>query len=272
MNKNIMNQNVLVTAIATFITLFCYTAQTQAQQCSVSLTGTYQLDPASGEGMYDAFVFDGAGKVNIRSLIDYKGDFLQIGDTIVVYPDKSIFTFLIKDDRTLVGINTWVKDQVFRRMENDTLIIPAQPRDQSYADQFYEYYVLTGRDAPSLSTYMRINMDSAIQIPMKKLCDEGFPKACLTMANALMMTSPELAAYLRGTSGENKKMAPNKEIYEYFVKAAELNELDAIAQMGAYVLMLGHKDAAKMIFEKGCELGHAGCCLSLAALEIESDE
>lgn len=267
-----MKPNVLIGALTVFLILSCCPLQTHAQQCSVSLTGTYQLDPASGDGMYDAFIFDGAGKVNIHSLIDYKGDFLQIGDTLVVYPDKSIFTFLIRDNQTLVGINTWVKDQVFRRMENDTIVTPAQPLDQKYADQFYQYYVLTGRDAPSLSTYMSINMDSTIQLTMKQLCDDGFPKACLTMANALMMTSPELAAYFRGELDKNKKMAPNKEVYEYFMKAAELNELDAIAQMGAYVLMLGHKQAAKMILEKGCELGHAGCCLSLAGLEIEAEE
>jgi len=243
-----------------------------AQECSVSLTGTYQLDSNSGEGLYDAFVFDGAGKVSIHTFLESKGDFFQIGDTIIVYPDKSIFVFLKKDEQTLVGINTWVKNQVFRRMENDTIITPMHKRNENYADQFYEFYTLTGKDAPNLSTYMSINMDSTMYRSMNRLCDEGFPKACITIANALMLNSPELIAYLRGSTDESTKGVPNKEIFQYFMKAIELNELDAIAQMGAYFLMLGHKEEAIKVFEKGCELGHSGCCLSLIGLNLEQIE
>lgn len=257
------------------ILIFCVfncTGYVYSQDCSVSLSGTYQLDQKSGEGFYDAFVFDGAGKVDIHAFGAYKGDFLQIGDTIVVYPDKSIFKFLKKDEQTLVGVNTWVKDQIFRKMENDTVITPMHNRDENYASQFYEFYTLTGRNAPDLSTYMTINMDSTLNASMNRLCDEGFPKACITMANALMLTSPELAAYFRGSSDENQKMPPNKDIFQYYVKAIELDELDAIAQLGAYFLMLGHKDQAKEVLEKGCELGHSGCCLSLAGLEIDWED
>ena len=157
-------------------------------------------------------------------------------------------------------------------MENDTVITPMQIRDENYAAQFYKYYTLTGRDAPNLSTYMSINMDSTLRASMDKLCDEGFPRACLTTANALMLTSPELATYFRNSTDENRKLAPNKEIYDYFVKAIELNELDGIAQLGAYILMLGHKDEAIKVLEKGCELGHKGCCLSLFSLQIDWDE
>lgn len=252
--------------------IFYYAGHINAQNCSVSLSGTYQLDPESGDGFYHAFVFDGAGKVDIHAFGEYKGDFFQVGDTIVVYPDKSIFKFLKKDEQTLIGINTWVENQVFRKMENDTVITPMHNRDENYAVQFYEFYTLTGRDAPDLSSYMSINMDSTLHASMNRLCDEGFPKACIAMANALMLASPELTAYFRGSSDEGQKMAPNKDIFQYYVKAIELDELDAIAQLGAYFLMLGHTEEAKKVLEKGCELGHSGCCLSLAGLEIDWDE
>jgi len=241
-----MKQVLLIILSFFFFTTYAYT-----QEYSVSLSGTYQLDPESGEdGIYDTFVFDGAGKVNIHALSEYKGDFLQIGDTVIVYPDKSLFTFLRKDDQTLVGIDMWVKDQVFKKMENDTIITPMQSRDPNYAAQFYEYYTITGREAPTLATYMEIATDPVIQESMKRLCDGGFPKACLTMANALLLTSPEMAAYFRGSTSENKKMPPNKEIFQYFMKAIELDELDGIAQLGAYFLMLGHTDEAAKVFEK----------------------
>lgn len=243
-----------------------------AQECAVSLTGTYLLNPESGEGLYDAFVFDGAGKVGIHAFTGFKGDFFQIGDTVIVYPDKSLFVFLRKDAHTLVGISTWVKDQVFKRMENDTILTPAQSRHPEYAAQFYEFYTLTGRDEINLSTYLNIYMDSSLQASLKKLCGEGFPKACITLANALMLGSPELTASLRGTPVENRKAAPNKEIIDYFRKAIELNEPEAIAQLGAYFLMLGHRDKALKLFEIGCELGHSGCCFSLADLALEQEE
>jgi len=255
------------------LSFFFFITHMYAQEYSVSLSGTYQLDPELGEdGIYDTFVFNGAGKVTIHSLTEFRGDFLQIGDTVIVYPDKSLFTFLKKDDQTLVGIDMWVKDQVFRKMENDTVITPLQNRNANYAAQFYEYYALTGREAPTLATYMNIAMDPVIQESMRKLCDKGFPRACLTMANALLLTSPEVAAYFRGSTSENKKMPPNKEIFQYFMKAIELDELNGIAQLGSYFLMLGHTDEAVKVFEKGCELGHNECCISLINIEIIKEE
>ncbi|MDR2920253.1 MAG: hypothetical protein LBV72_12935 [Tannerella sp.] len=256
----------------TLLLTLCCIGYAYTQEYSVSLSGTFQLDTTSEKGPYDAFVFDGAGKAGIHAFGESKGDFLQIDDTIIIYPDKSIFVFLKKDEQTLVGINTWVKDQVFRKMENDTIITPMQTRGPDYAAQFYEFYTLTNRDAPSLSTYMSINMDSSLNTAMKRLCDEGFPKACLTMANALMLNSPALASLFRSPDEENQKMAPDKEIFDYYMKAIELNELDAIAQLGAYFLMLGHKEEAMKMLEKGCELGHRECCYSLLGLEISSEE
>lgn len=258
-------------SIALLLTL-SFVGYAYTQKYSVSLSGTFQLDTTSGKGLYDAFVFDGAGKVGIHAFGESKGDFLQVGDTIIVYPDKSIFVFLMKDEQTLVGINTWVEDQIFRKMENDTIITPMQTRSQDYAAQFYEFYTLTGRDALNLSTYMSINMDSSLNTTMKRLCDEGFPKACITMANALMLNSPAMASLFRSPDEEVQKMAPDKEIFEYYMKAIELNELDAIAQLGAYFLMLGHKEQAMKVLEKGCELGHRECCLSLFGLEISPEE
>lgn len=255
---------------AVILILSTYSFCLKAQDYSISLYGTFQLDTSVSEGIYDALVFDGAGKVDIRSLVDYKGDFLQIGDTVVVYPDKSIFTFLVKDENTLVGIDTWVKDNVFRKMENDTITSPAYNRPPEYAAQFYEFYCLTDKKALDLSTYISVYSDSALQASMKKLCDEGFPKACITLANALMMNSPAMGSLFKNDE-EKTKMAPDKLIVDYYIKAIELNELDAIAQLGAYFLILGHQEQAIKVFEKGCELGHKGCCLSLFGLEYSEE-
>lgn len=242
-----------------------------AQDYSVSLSGTFQLDTQVKDGFYDTFVFDGAGKVYIHSFAGYKGDFLQIGDTVVVYPDKSIFTFLLKDDKTLEGINTWVEGQVFKRMENDTIVTPSQNPTPEYAAQFYEFYTLTGRNALDLSTYLNINADPTLNASMKKLCEEGFSKACITMANALMMKSPALVSLFRSSDDKEQKFPPDKEIVEYYIKAVELGEQDGIAQLGAYFLLLGHKEEARKVFEKGCELGHDGCCLSLFGLNMDEE-
>lgn len=243
-----------------------------AQQCSVTLSGTYQLDPSSEKGFYDTFVFDGAGKVTIHAGLEGNGDFFQVGDTVVVYPDKSIFTFLKKDEKTLVGVNSWVEGQVFRKMENDTVVAPAQKPGPDYADQFYKYYVLTDRDGPSLSTYLSLSMDPTQQAGLKELCDEGFPKACLVMAGVLMMGGPEITSFLLQDSDGTEKMKPNKDIVAYYTKAIQAGELNGYAQLGAYYLMAGDEDKARKTFEKGCDLGDLNCCLSLADPSFDSEE
>jgi len=252
--------------------IFYFGGYVYGQEPSVSLLGTYQLDKSSGEGFYEAFVFDGAGKVVIHSLMDYKGDFLQVGDTVVVYPDKSLFVLLKKDEQTLVGVDRWNKDLVFKKMENDTVVAPAYEQDPEYAKQFYEFYTLTGKGEVNLGAYMEIGMDPDLNASMRRLCEEGFPKACITMANTLMLTSPEMAAYFKGSTKEDEKYSPNKEIFQYYMKAIELGEMEAIAQLGAYFLLLGHKEEAQKVFEKGCELGHSGCCFSLVSLEMAEEE
>ncbi len=265
-------KNRIVLLVTVFVLSTYSFGHLAAQDYSVSLSGTFQLDKSVEEGFYEAFVFDGAGKVGIHAFGEYKGDFLQVGDTVVVYPDKSIFTFLLKDNKTLVGIDTWVKGQVFRKMENDTIIAPMQNHGAEYAAQSYEFYTLTGRKALDLSTYLSINIDPELNASMKRLCEEGFPRACLTMANALMMNSPALASLFRNSEGEEQKYPPNREIVDYYIQAVELGEQDGIAQLGAYFLLLGHVDEAKKVFEKGCEMGHSGCCLSLLNLELDDEE
>ena len=189
----------------------------------------------------------------------------------MVYPDKSIFTFLVKDENTLEGIDTWVEGQVFRRMENDTIVTPMFSRKPEYAAQFYEFYTLTEGKALDLSTYLKINTDTELNASMRKLCDDGFGKACLTMANALMMNSPAMAS-LFSNSGEEKRYPPDKEIFDFYIKAVERDEPDGIAQLGAYFMLIGYKEQAKEIFEKGCELGYNACCLSLLGLELSNED
>lgn len=259
--------------VLTILSLFGINSAAYAQECSITLSGTYQFHPQGNDAtLYNSFVFDGAGKVDIQSLSHAKGDFFQVGDTVIIYPDRSTFVFLLKDENTLVGISTWVEDLIYKRMENDTVAPPAVIRDPRYASLFYEYYKLTNREAPTLFTYMNINTDTTLRESMERLCDEGLPRACITMANAFMLSSPELLSLLHDPSEVKEKSAPNKEVLNYFAKAIELNELDAIAQLGAYLLLLGHKEEAINIFEKGCELGHAGCCFSLAGIELQPDE
>lgn len=264
-----MNKTVLF-LVFLFLAI-CSSRHITAQDYSVSLSGTFKLDTLVKQGIYDAFVFDGAGKVGIHPFGEYKRDFLQVGDTVIVYPDKSIFTFVMKDENTLLGIDTWVEGQVFRKMENDTIITPMQSRAPEYAAQFYKFYILTGRGALDLSTYLKINMDPELNASMKQLCENGFSKACITMANALMMNSPALASLFKSPGDEEQKFLPDKEIVEYYIKAIELEDPDAIAQYGAYFLLLGHKEEAKKIFEKGCELGYNQCCFSLLGLELEDE-
>lgn len=250
--------------------LYC-AVSIHAQDYSVSLSGTYRFDSQSEGGFYDAFVFDGAGKVQIHAFMRSKGDFFQIGDTIIIYPEKDALVFLKKDDQTLVGITTWIEDHVFKKMENDTVIPPSQHRSENYAALFYEYYTLVGKESPELSI-LNIRMDTSYHTLMKKLCEKGFPKACITMANASMLSGSLLSLLIQDSPNGDQEIPIDKDVVEYFTKAIELNEPDAVVQLGAYLRLIGHEEEATLIFEKGCELGYRECCLSLTGFQLEWDE
>lgn len=222
--------------------------------------------------MYDSFVFDGAGKVTVGSFLNTAYDFFQVGDTVIVFPDKEIFVFLKKDDRTLQGISTWVKGSVYTLLENDT-IAPATPRpdNETHLKQYYRFYQLLGNGAPSLATYMQLNTDRELNAAMNTLCDEGFSKACLTLANAEMVDGV-LMKYLMDPSTDKKPLPANMRVVAFYERVIKLNDPNGYIQLGAYYTMLNQTEKAKAIFEAGCENGIAQCCFALAGFDIESRE
>lgn len=80
-----------------------------------NIQGYYQAK--SDSNMYSFFEFDGNGKVNIVGL--GTGDYFTKGDSLIIYPDKSIFKFKIKNN-TLVGVSNWVKNETWSR--KDTIV------------------------------------------------------------------------------------------------------------------------------------------------------
>jgi len=63
-----------------------------AQNADNSLQGYYKA--SSDDTLYSSFNFDGNGKVSIGDM-DY-GDYFTRNDSLIIYPDKSIFIFKIK--------------------------------------------------------------------------------------------------------------------------------------------------------------------------------
>src|ERR1700750_2635026 len=84
-----------------------------AQEADYSFHGYYKSD--NSETLYDGFSFEGNGKVLIAGM-DY-GDYFTRNDSLIVYPDKSIFIFKIKKDK-LIGLSNWVEKGIWTHQKD----------------------------------------------------------------------------------------------------------------------------------------------------------
>lgn len=258
-----------------FIIIFCWLAifchvSVQAQNISNLLCGTFSFSSTGEEdsAMYDAFVFDGAGKVKIETFMETECDFLQIDDTVVVFTDKDLLLFQLNEDNRMLGLSMWIKDKEYRKVENDTVSCRQSDQNEKWLSQFYEYYRIMKNEDGGLLSFFSLKADTDLENRVKQLCENGFSKACLTMANLSMMNDKNLWLLF---SNSTERMAPDPDVVGFYEKSIELGDLEGYTQLGAYYTMLNMDEEADKLFEKGCELGQKDCCLAKALKEIDDD-
>ena len=78
------------------------------QKIKNDLHGYYKAE--SDTLLYSYFAFDGNGKVDITGF--GKGDYFQKGDSLIIYPDKSIFKFRINACIGNLGLYFFIKGYI----------------------------------------------------------------------------------------------------------------------------------------------------------------
>ena len=251
-------------------TLFCilimYSNFSIAQEINNNLHGYYIAK--SDAAMYSSFEFDGNGKVSIIGM--ELRDFFIKGDTLIIYPDKSIFKFKIKKGQ-LIGASSWVENETW--IKKDT-IVPNNRRDDAKAKKnanlMNEYYNLIG-DKSSLDFLFDEQKSKEQSEKLNTLCDKGLSKACLDYFGMMIIEGQDISLLLNPNA--KVKLTPeNPKIIALGNKIINQGELEGYAVLGSYYYLLGNKDQAMQQWKLGSEKGDLKSSMAIFDIEMEADE
>lgn len=237
-----------------------------AQKISNELHGYFKA--SSDTALYEYFSFDGNGTVDITGMGN--GYYFQKDDSLIVYPDKSIFKFVIKGDK-LYGASDWVSGCVWEKVKDTTVeTLRTDPAESDrIAGLLHQYYNLSQR-GNELSILFE-GPDSTYVQALKSLCDSGLSKACLDYAGLKTLEDIGGIATLFDSKKQMKKQTPNQEIVDIIYRAIDLGDTNGYEVLGGYYAAIGDVQAARESFELGGELGCAKCAMALFSLELEEE-
>ncbi|KUJ63463.1 hypothetical protein AR687_01880 [Flavobacteriaceae bacterium CRH] len=247
-----------------FLLLLMYLSNlANAQVIDNNLQGYYQAK--SDSNMYSFFEFDGNGKVNIVGI--GTGDYFTKGDSLIVYPDKSIFKFKIKNN-TLIGASSWVEKETW--IKKDT-VVANNRKDVALAKKkaslLNEYYLMS-KNKSSLEYMLDDSMAKAKKEKISKLCNDGLSKACMDYFGMLLIEDQGMDALLNPE--KNTKPKPlNNTIIALGNTIISQGEPEGYTLLGAYYFMLGKKEKAIEQWNKGVEKGSQKSAMALIQIEME---
>ncbi|MCD2423208.1 hypothetical protein LQ567_10590 [Niabella pedocola] len=251
-------------SIVAVVLWFGGVVRSNAQEITNRLQGYFKA--TSDTTLYSHFTFDGNGKVDIGGLGD--GYYFQKGDSLILYPDKSMFKFLLNGDQ-LQGVSEWVDGGVWT-LAKDT-VIENKRTDPEAADRvaglMNRYYEVTSKNKMALLGAT----DDGFAGEIKNLCDSGLSKACLDYAGLKIIENMGgLGALLGG-----KELLLNKdadpEVLALIEKALQLGDMEGYAVLGGYYSALQNQGKAKDVLEKGSELGCRRCVWAAFSLALEEE-
>ncbi|GAB0157088.1 hypothetical protein CHRYSEOSP005_23570 [Chryseobacterium sp. Alg-005] len=245
-----------------FLFFFLSVKLVMSQEADNSFYGYFE--EKGDNTFYKSFSFDGNGKVLIADM-DY-GDYFTRNDSLIVYPDKSIFIFKIKKDK-LTGASEWVKKGTWIINKDSTQIDKREisPKSKGKAELLAEYYDKTKNtndlDALFSEEFPRIN---------EELCNKGLAKACLNLFGIKMLE------YTPGLLSDpdkiaSKKIKPHPELIALSKKIVSLGEPEGYTVLGSYYYTLGMRKEAFQIWDKGEQNGSTKSGLTKATIEFEEE-
>ncbi|MFT4093108.1 MAG: hypothetical protein QM640_05665 [Niabella sp.] len=236
-----------------------------AQKITNEIQGYFKA--ASDTALYDYFAFDGNGSVDIVGL--GTGYYFQKDDTLIVYPDKSIFKFIVKDDQ-LYGVSDWVSGGIWKK-EKDSVVISARidaEASDARAMLLYKYYQLKN----SVGEWAFLEgSDTSYENSLRSLCDSGLSKACLDLAGLKILEDMGGVGSLLSAKKEVEERAPNEEVLNIIYEAIGIGDLNGYSVLGGYYALIGDMDMAKEMLTIGADLGCSKCSMALFSLTLEEE-
>ncbi|GAB3009788.1 hypothetical protein GCM10027051_08730 [Niabella terrae] len=232
----------------------------RSQTFSNRLEGRFEA--AGGTALYQYFIFDGKGSVDIMGFND--GYYFQKDDTLIVFPDKSLFKFLVRND-TLVGVSSWVDSGrwVLKScLGADPLQIDTLEGDRM-ASLLNDYYELTN----SGSWSFLFNNDGSYEQALRKLCVEGLTKACLDYVGLKILS--DIGMYPANATIANKKRRADPHIIELLEAVIAKGDKNGYMVLGGYWASLGDATKAKAVLEEGMDEGCKKCGLTLISIAMQ---
>lgn len=225
------------------------------------IQGYYQA--GSDSNVYSFFEFDGDGKVNIAGL--GTGDYFTKGDSLIIYPDKSIFKFKIKG-KTLLGVSNWVENKTWVRKDTITTDNRKDAAvSQNKAALLYEYYKLTGT-SKTFDFMLAEKIQDSHTEKISVLCNKGLGKACMDYFGILLIQDQELGSLLKPEKNKRAKPA-NKQLIALGNKIIAQGELEGYTVLGSYYYILGDQKKAEELWNTGAEKGSQKSAMALFQLE-----
>ncbi|PIF46253.1 hypothetical protein CLU96_3277 [Chryseobacterium sp. 52] len=237
-----------------------------AQEADNSLQGYYGT--TNDKTLYKSFSFDGNGKVLISGM-DY-GDYFTRNDSLIIYPDKSIFIFKIKKGK-LTGISNWVEKGVWIPKKDSSEINnrfhPEEARKK--AQLLAEYYDKTKSPSASALDFEALLSGKTSGIN-DDLCNRGLAKACLNLFGLKMM---EYTPRLLNDPGKiaSKKIKPHPELVALSKKIIEMGEPEGYTVLGSYYYTLGLKEKAFKTWDEGEKSGSLKSVTAKAMIEFQEE-
>lgn len=234
------------------------------QEITNRLTGYFNA--TSDTLLYNYFSFDGNGKLDITGMGD--GYYFQKGDSLIVYPDKSIFKFLLKDNK-LYGVSEWVNGGVWQLIGDS--VVESRRTSAEAADRIAyllnQYYEIKAQDR----TGFLAAEDHAYRGKMKALCDSGLSKACLDYAGLRIIENLGGIGALLGNKPVDIKQDADPEILSIIEKVIRMGDMEGYAVLGGYYTTLQDRKKAKEVLEKGGELGCRRCVWAAFSIALEEE-
>ncbi|WP_407401899.1 hypothetical protein [Chryseobacterium sp.] len=231
-----------------------------AQKVDNSFHGFYQ--EKKDNTFYKQFEFDGNGKVLIAGL-DY-GDFFTRNDSIIVYPDKSLFIFKIQKNKTIKGISDWVEKGIWEPIK-DSIVTNNRKNEQQAqreAQLLAEYYDRT-KAKSSLEDLFSGKTNPVYQ----EMCDKGLSRSCMNLFGMKMLeytpallNEPEKIA--------SKKLKPHPELIALSKKIVALGNPEGYTVLGSYYHILGLKEKANSEWDKAIKLGSRKASMAKGLIEF----
>lgn len=249
--------------IQLLVALFLFSSMANSQIIDNNIQGYYQAK--SDSSLYSFFEFDGNGKVNIIGMGN--GDYFIKGDSLIVYPDKSIFKFKIKN-KALVGASSWVENETWIR--KDTLVVNNRKDDASSRKKavlLHEYYKISD-DESSFDFLMDDEKSKTKKEKISQLCNHGLSKACLDYFGMLLINDQGLGA-LMNPEEKPKRKTINPEMVALGNKIIGQGEVEGYTVLGSYYYLIGEKEKAIQQWNIGAEKGSIKASMALFQIEAE---